>query len=107
MIAVGIPGAAAVAPVGTFHPGGPIRDKPEFAAFTEPGRILDPRRVLVTSTSNFGAMRANPGDPEGSVLSIDPDGEMLVVPTGFAAAGNQATAKNPGGIWRSAGVPNA
>ena len=35
--AVGIAGASAVAQVGFFHPGGPIHDKPAFAAFTSPG----------------------------------------------------------------------
>jgi hypothetical protein len=46
ILAVGIPGASAVAPVGTFHKGGPIYDKPEFASFTQPGQILDPKRIL-------------------------------------------------------------
>jgi hypothetical protein len=67
VVAVGIPGVAAVAPVGRFHAGGPIHDKPEFAAFTQPGRVLDPNRVLVTSTSNFGAPMALRGR---SFLSI-------------------------------------
>src|SRR5689334_13125110 len=40
VIAVGIPGAGAVSAVGSFHAGGPIHDKPAFAAFTEPTRIL-------------------------------------------------------------------
>jgi Di-haem oxidoreductase, putative peroxidase len=92
VVAVGIPGVAAVAPVGRFHAGGPIHDKPEFAAFTQPGRILDPNRVLVTSTSNFGAPLALTSSPEGSVLSIDPNGGTLAVPATFAAAGNQAIA---------------
>src|SRR5215813_8409978 len=50
--AVGIAGASAVAQVGFFHPGGPIHDKPAFAALTAPGKILDKERVLVTSSSN-------------------------------------------------------
>jgi hypothetical protein len=33
VVAVGIPSVAAVSPVGAFHAGGPIRDKP---AFVEP-----------------------------------------------------------------------
>jgi len=94
VVAVGIPGVAAVSPVGKFHAGGPIRDKPEFAAFTQPGRILDPNRVLVTSASNFGAPLALTSAPEGSVLSIDPDGATLAVPATFAAAGDQAIALN-------------
>src|SRR5262245_16203124 len=74
VVAVGIPGAGALAPVGTFHPGGPIRDKPDLAAFTQAGRVLDAKRVLVASSSNFGAARAHANAAEGSVLSIDPDG---------------------------------
>ena len=54
IVAVGIPGISAVSPVGTFLPGGPIHDKPVLAAFTQPGRVLDPTRILVASTSNFG-----------------------------------------------------
>src|SRR5258707_8980140 len=70
VVAVGIPGVAAVSPVGAFHPGGPIRHKPEVAAFTQPGRVLDPNRVLVTSTSHFGAPLALAGPPDRSVASI-------------------------------------
>jgi mono/diheme cytochrome c family protein len=92
VVAVGIAGAGAVAPVGTFHPGGPIHDKPEFVAFTQPGRILDAKRVLVASSSNFGAPRAHRDVAEGSILSIDPDGVTVVVPAGFARAGGQASA---------------
>ncbi len=51
----GIPGAGALSPVGTFHPGGPIHDKRSFAAATRRGEVLDPARLLVASTSNFGA----------------------------------------------------
>jgi hypothetical protein len=92
VVAVGIPGASAVAPVGFFHPGGPIHDNAGFAAFTQPGRILDRKRVLVTSNSNFGAPRAQADSAEGSVLSLDPEGAAIVVPANFAAAGNQASA---------------
>ena len=59
-----------------------------------PDRILDPNRVLVTSTSNFGAPLALTGAPEGSVLSLDPDGATLAVPAAFAAVGDQAIALN-------------
>jgi mono/diheme cytochrome c family protein len=92
VVAVGIAGAGAVAPVGTFHPGGPIRDKPEFFAFTQPGRILDAKRVLVASSSNFGAPRAHQDEAEGSILSIDPDGATIVIPSRFGGAGGQASA---------------
>src|SRR5262245_1170923 len=55
IVAVGIPGASAISAVGTFLPGGPIHDNPAFAAYTQPGAVLDPVRILVGSTSNFGA----------------------------------------------------
>jgi mono/diheme cytochrome c family protein len=92
VIAVGIPGAGAVASVGFFHPGGPIHDKPEFAVFTKPGRILDPKRILVASSSNFGAQRAMTDASEGAILSLDPDGPVVQVPRDFARQGIQASA---------------
>ena len=96
IVAVGIPGAGAVSAVGVFHPGGPIRDKPEFAAFTQAGRILDPVRVLVASSSNFGAPVARQGEAQGSVISIDPragfGGGPMVLPPSFASTGAQAVA---------------
>jgi hypothetical protein len=58
LVAAGIPGVSAVAPVGTFLPGGPIPTK--FAVYKEPGRILDPKRILVGSTSNFGEVLSDP-----------------------------------------------
>lgn len=92
VVAVGIPRASGIAEVGTFHPGGPIHDNPVFAEYTKPGNILDPSRILVTSGSNFGAPRARAEDPEGSVLSLDPSGPAaIIVPAGFATAGNQAS----------------
>src|SRR5215471_21458912 len=93
VVAVGIPGASAISAVGTFLPGGPIHDKPNFAAFTQPGKILDPVRILVASSSNFGAPLANPDQREGSFLSIDPTGtDTLLIPDDFASADGQATA---------------
>jgi hypothetical protein len=93
IVATGIPGASAIAPVGTFLPGGPIHDKPEFAAYTQSGRVLDPARILVASTSNFGAPVANPEQLGGAFLSLDPRGaDTLVIPPSFAAAGGQASA---------------
>src|SRR6185436_10643585 len=80
IVAVGIPGVSAVAPVGTFLPGGPIHDKPEFQAFTQPGHVLDPTRILVGSTSNFGAPLARADQLPGSFLSIDPRGATVLVP---------------------------
>ncbi|MCX6553289.1 MAG: hypothetical protein NTY02_20170 [Acidobacteria bacterium] len=92
VIATGIPGAGAVAEVGDFLTGSPMHDKPAFAAFAQPGSVLDPHRVLVASTSNFGAPPARPGEPEGTVLSIDPRANAAAVPPGFAAGGGQASA---------------
>ena len=93
IIAVGLPGAAAVTQVGTFHTGGPIHDKPEFAAFTLVGKVLDPNRVLVTATSNFGAPRALANETESAALSIDTAGtEVIVIPPDFATHGDQAVA---------------
>jgi hypothetical protein len=93
VVAVGIPGAGAVSPVGRFHTGGPIHDKPEFAAYTQPGRPLDPERLLVASSSNFGAPRARQEQADGVALSIDPrSADPLVVPAGFATSGGQASA---------------
>jgi hypothetical protein len=93
LVAVGIPGAGALSPVGTFQPGGPIHDHPDFAVFTQPGAVLDPVRLLVASASNFGAPWARPDAPAGAILSLDPGaGLPLVIPPAFAAAGGQATA---------------
>jgi hypothetical protein len=93
VVASGIPGAGTVTSVGRFLPGGPINDNATFKAFTEPGKMLDPNRVLVGSTSNFGAPKAVAGDMPGSILSLDVGGPgALNVPANFAQAGNQAIA---------------
>lgn len=93
VVAVGIPGAGAISPVGRFLPGGPIHDMAAFAAFTEPGRVLDLNRILVGSSSNFGAPLADPAQAPGALLSIDPSGDSpLTVPPSFAAADGQASA---------------
>ena len=92
VIATGIPGAGAVSEVGDFLRGSPIHDNAAFAAFAQPGKVLDPKRVLVASTSNFGAPMARPSDPEGAVLSIDPSADQVTVPADFAVGGGQASA---------------
>src|SRR5215469_11261524 len=93
IVALGIPGASAISAVGTFLPGGPMHDNPALAAFTMPGRVLDPARILVGTTSNFGAPVAHAGQLTGSFLSIDPRfPDTLVVPPDFADAGDQASA---------------
>lgn len=91
LVAVGIPGAGAVSVVGAFHPGSPIHDKAAFRALTEPGAVLDPKRILVASTSNFGAPPPRNDYPPGTILSIDSQSATtLVLPPAFAAAGGQA-----------------
>jgi hypothetical protein len=95
LVAVGIPRASAVAPVGTFLPGGPIQAK--FGQYTQPGKILDPKRILVGSTSNFGEPLADRNQLPGSFLSIDPTGgAVLVIPPDFASGGGQSS--TPGGL---------
>ena len=93
IVAIGIPGVSAISPVGTFLSGGPIHDNPVLAAYTLPGKVIDPTRVLVGSTSNFGAPLARTDQLPGSFLSIDRSGaETLVIPPEFAAGGGQASA---------------
>jgi hypothetical protein len=93
IVALGIPGVSAISPIGTFLAGGPIHDKPTFAAYTRTGMVLDPARILVGSTSNFGEPLANSDQLSGSFLSIDPRGpQTLIIPAAFASAGGQASA---------------
>ena len=93
ILATGIPGAGALSPVGEFHPGGPIHDKRSFAATTRRGRVLDPTRLLVASTSNFGAPLARPDWAPGAILSLATDARApLAVPANFAAGGGQSAA---------------
>ena len=92
VVATGIPGAGAITQIGTFHQGGPFVERPLFAAETQSGHVLDPARLFVASTSNFGAPLARPDEAEGSILSIDVTGPPVAVPSGFASAGGQASA---------------
>ncbi len=94
VIAQGIPGAGAVAEIGNYLTGGPIHDRvTTFALFTQPGKILEAKRVFVASTSNFGAPLARPGEAEGAILSIDPNAAAVDMSTvaQFAANGTQAS----------------
>src|SRR5690242_15975529 len=93
IVAAGIPGVSAISQIGAFLPGGPIHDKLAFAAYTQPGKVLDPARLLVGSTSNFGEPLSDPGQSAGAFLSIDPsESSTLVVPPLFASGGGQASA---------------
>ena len=84
VIATGLPGAHGIRQVGRFHRGGPITNDPEFLLQTQPGRVLDPERVLIAIESNLGAPLGNRAHAAGSVLSIDPRaatvGHPIVVP---------------------------
>jgi hypothetical protein len=91
VVATGIPGASALSPIGRFLPGSPINSNPVLRAFTEPGRVLDPTRIVVGSRSNFAAPKANADQFPGSFLSIDPRGLELAVPPEFASSGDQAS----------------
>jgi uncharacterized integral membrane protein (TIGR00698 family) len=96
VLATGIPGAGAVSPVGKFHPGSPIHDKRGFSAATQPGEVLDPTRLLVASTSNFGAPAARADWATGAILSLSTGAPApLAVPSDFATSGEQAG--TPGG----------
>ena len=67
VVATGIPGAGAIAQVGTFHKGGPFAPGGALAGASHP--VLDRTRLLVASTSNFGAPVARPLEAPGSILS--------------------------------------
>jgi hypothetical protein len=107
VVATNIPGASAIAQVGSFLTGGtltpagapapgdlikcanpgPIPNK--FPGYIQPNAnaMLDPTRLLVGSASNFGAPLAIGVDQEGSFLSIDPSGpHTLNVPPNFASS---------------------
>jgi mono/diheme cytochrome c family protein len=94
VVATGIPGAGAIAQIGTFHLGGPFHDNPSLSPATAPGEILDRPRLFVASTSNFGAPLAREDQAPGAILSIDVSGESVAVPSAFASAGDQASARD-------------
>jgi hypothetical protein len=106
VVASGIPGASAISPIGTFLPGSPINSNPDLRALTEPGRVLDPTRIVVGSRSNFGAPKAHADQFEGSFLSIDPQGSGLAVPPTFASSGDQASVLGGAVQMYSAQSPN-
>jgi len=91
VVATGIPGAGAICQIGTFHVGGPFHDKPALSPATAPGQILDGRRLLVASSSNFGAPLGRTDQAPGAILSIEPGGVAIEVPADFATDGGQAS----------------
>jgi hypothetical protein len=114
VVAVNIPGASAIAQIGTFLP--EVALPPEqcahpiptlFSSFIQQGAVLDPNRILVGSTSNFGAPLAIGVGREGSFLSIDPIGpKTLKVPSKFAVSGDQASTFNGAVQMFSANSPH-
>jgi hypothetical protein len=107
VVATNIPGASAIAQVGTFlnnsqvcsHniDGSPISFPHPiptlFVSFIQPGAVLDKNRILVGNGSNFGAPLAPYVGSAGSFLSIDPSRPgVLSVPPNFAQSGNQSSA---------------
>ena len=74
VVATGLQGAHGLGQVGRFHAGGPFVANPEFLLSTEPGRVLDPERLLVTTDAHGGA-----------VLSIDPAADGVRVPADLAS----------------------
>ncbi len=92
VVSSSIPGAGAICQIGTFHPGGPFHDKAAFALRTQPGVILDPTRLFVASSSNFGSPLVRPQEAPGAILSIDVSTGVVNVPPDFALSGGQASA---------------
>ncbi|MEO8804880.1 MAG: di-heme oxidoredictase family protein [Burkholderiaceae bacterium] len=88
IVATGLLGAHGIRQVGRFHSGGPLTSNPEFLLQTQPGRVLDPERVLVALENNLGAALGNRAHAAGSVLSIDPrmaaGGRPIAVPENLA-----------------------
>src|SRR5437016_3159441 len=83
VVATGIPGAGAIAQIGTFHLGGPFHDNPALSPATTPGGILDRQRLFVASSSNFGAPLARMDQAPGAILSVDLSGGSVAVPSDF------------------------
>jgi hypothetical protein len=94
VVAQGIPGAGAITQVGSFRPNSPVNNKPALAAFAAPGQVLDPVRLLVASSSSFGATLSRPAEAPGAVLSLDVSQGLVTVPTDLATAGGQASSSD-------------
>ena len=110
VIAVDIPGASAIAQVGTFLPGpfcGSLTPIPsKFPTFIANGAVLDQNRILVGSRSNFGAPLADGVGSEGSFLSIDPSKSDLIIKKDFAQSSDQASTLGGAVQMFSANSPN-
>ena len=73
VVVSGLRDAHAITQVGRFHVGGPLVANPEFLLSTQPGRVLDPERILVATEINGG-----------TVLSVDAAAHDLRVPADLA-----------------------
>jgi len=90
VVAQGIPGAGAITQVGTFHRGSAVHDKAALNPSIAPGMVLDPVRLLVASSSSFGATLSRPAEAPGAVLSLDVTHGLVTVAPDLATAGGQA-----------------
>src|SRR5258706_8801251 len=82
LMATAIPGAGAIAQVGTLHKVGPFAPGGALDPATHP--VLERTRLLVASTSNFGAPLARPTEAPGSILSLSTALGVVNVPPDFA-----------------------
>lgn len=76
VLAVGIPQISAIRQVGPFLDSShdsPFALNPLFIAYKGEGRVLDKNRVMVASSSNFGAPLYNNGHLPGSLLTLATD----------------------------------
>ena len=84
LVLAGLPAAHGIRQVGRFHAGGPFAADPAFQLLTQPGRALDPGRLLVALGDNLGAPPAGGAQDGGTILSIDPSaggpGHPLALP---------------------------
>jgi hypothetical protein len=78
-------GLSGIRQIGPFHAGGPIPSNPEFLIETLEGRVLDPDRLLVASTSNYGLEPYSKKMLPGTLLSLDVNQRPYTVPENFAA----------------------
>jgi hypothetical protein len=94
IVATGIPGAGAITEIATFHRGGPFIERPGLASQAHP--VLDGNRLLVATTSNFGAPLAFPTQAEGAILSIDVSAGRVDITDDAFAAGVSLANRHPG-----------
>jgi len=110
VVAINIPGASAIAQVGTFlqpPPASCAHPIPmNFPTYIAQGAVLDPARILVGSRSNFGAPLATEVGQEGSFLSIDPSRPgVRSVPPNFAHSGVQQSQREHSNVRRGEQSP--